>query len=37
MRLHNGNPINVGESIQIGDEEYVPVCRKCYKERLELI
>lgn len=37
MRLRNGIPINVGESIQIGDEEYVPVCRKCYKERLELV
>lgn len=37
MRLRNGVPINVGESIQIGDEEYVPVCRKCYKDRLELV
>ena len=37
MRMRNGIPINVGESIQIGDEEYVPVCRKCYKERLELV
>ena len=37
MRLRNGIPINVGESIQIGDEAYVPVCRKCYKERLELV
>ncbi|WP_337587679.1 hypothetical protein [Nosocomiicoccus massiliensis] len=37
MRLHNNIPTNVGESIQIGDEEYVPVCRKCYKERLDLV
>lgn len=37
MRLRNGKPINIGESIQIGDEEYVPVCRKCYKERLQLV
>lgn len=37
MRLLNGLPTNIGETIQIGDEEYVPVCRKCYKERLELV
>lgn len=37
MRMRNGEPINVGETIQIGDEEYVPVCRKCYKERLDLV
>ena len=37
MRLHNNVPTNVGETIQIGDEEYVPVCRKCYKERLDLV
>ncbi|MCG1010503.1 thymidine kinase [Salinicoccus sp. ID82-1] len=36
MRLLDGRPTNVGETIQIGDEEYVPVCRKCYKERLGL-
>ncbi|MCD2138520.1 thymidine kinase [Salinicoccus halitifaciens] len=37
MRMMNGEPVNVGETIQIGDEEYVPVCRKCYKERLPLV
>ncbi|MFB9860502.1 thymidine kinase [Salinicoccus siamensis] len=37
MRLLDDRPVNVGESILIGDEEYVPVCRKCYKERLELV
>lgn len=37
MRLLDGEPVNVGETIQIGDEEYVPVCRKCYKKRLNLI
>lgn len=36
MRLNNGEPINEGESIQVGDEEYLPVCRKCYKKYLEL-
>ena len=37
LRMQNGIPTNIGETIQIGDEEYVPVCRKCYKERLDLI
>ncbi len=37
MRMLDGEPVNVGETIQMGDEEYVPVCRKCYKARLELI
>lgn len=30
MRVVNGDPIFEGEQIQIGDEEYLPVCRKCY-------
>src|SRR5699024_7163637 len=37
MRMLDGKPINVGETIQIGDEEYVPVCRKCYKKHFELV
>ncbi|WP_411843165.1 thymidine kinase [Salinicoccus sp. HZC-1] len=37
MRMLNGDPVNIGETIQMGDEEYVPVCRKCYKARLELV
>ena len=37
LRMQNGVPTNVVETIQIGDEEYVPVCRKCYKERLDLV
>ena len=37
MRMMDGKPVNVGETIQIGDEEYVPVCRKCYKEHLPLV
>ncbi|WP_020006536.1 thymidine kinase [Salinicoccus albus] len=37
LRMMDGQPVNVGETIQIGDEEYVPVCRKCYKDRLDLI
>lgn len=37
LRMLDGVPTNIGETIQIGDEEYVPVCRKCYKERLELV
>ncbi|SDK41081.1 thymidine kinase [Lacicoccus qingdaonensis] len=37
MRMLDGKPVNVGETIQIGDEEYVPVCRKCYKKHLDLV
>lgn len=37
MRLLDNKPINKGESIQVGDEEYQPVCRKCYTQHLELV
>lgn len=30
MRTVNGTPVFEGEQLQIGDEEYLPVCRKCY-------
>lgn len=30
MRTVDGVPVFEGEQIQIGDEEYLPVCRKCY-------
>ena len=30
MRTIDGEPVFEGEQIQIGDEEYLPVCRKCY-------
>jgi thymidine kinase len=30
MRTVDGEPVFEGEQIQIGDEEYLPVCRKCY-------
>lgn len=32
LRLNDGTPVYDGEQIQIGDEEYVPVCRKHYHE-----
>lgn len=32
IRYHNGVPVNEGEQILIGgNEEYKPVCRRCYK------
>lgn len=32
LRIHNGKPVYEGEQIQIGgNESYIPVCRKCYK------
>lgn len=32
LRIHNGQPVYAGEQIQIGgNEAYIPVCRKCYK------
>lgn len=37
MRLLDNQPINEGESIQVGDEEYYPVCRTCYTNKLELV
>lgn len=36
MRLNKGVPTDLGESILVGDEDYLPVCRKCYKNYLEL-
>lgn len=30
LRLHDNKPVYDGEQVQIGDEEYVPVCRKHY-------
>lgn len=30
LRLSDGKPVYEGSQIQIGDEEYVPVCRKHY-------
>ena len=32
LRLDDGTPVYEGVRIQIGDEEYVPVCRKHYHE-----
>lgn len=33
LRLSNGTPVYEGEQVQIGgDESYIPVCRKHYKE-----
>ena len=32
LRLNDGTPVYEGSQIQIGDEEYVPVCRKHYHE-----
>lgn len=32
LRLNDGTPVYDGLQIQIGDEEYVPVCRKHYHE-----
>ena len=34
LRLSDGNPVYEGSQIQIGDEEYVPVCRKHYFDYL---
>jgi thymidine kinase len=34
QRLVDGNPVDDGEQVQIGDEEYVGVCRPCYKEAI---
>lgn len=30
LRLSDGEPVYEGQQVQIGDEEYVPVCRKHY-------
>ena len=34
LRLSDGKPVYEGEQIQIGDEEYLPVCRKHYFDYL---
>ena len=34
LRLSDGKPVYEGSQIQIGDEEYVPVCRKHYFDYL---
>lgn len=34
LRLSDGKPVYEGEQIQIGDEEYIPVCRKHYFDYL---
>ena len=34
LRLSDGSPVYEGEQIQIGDEEYIPVCRKHYFDYL---
>lgn len=32
LRFHDGKPVYEGEQVQIGgNESYLPVCRKCYK------
>ena len=37
MRVINGKPTTSGEQVFIGgNESYIPVCRKCYKEKLKL-
>jgi thymidine kinase len=36
LRLMNGAPVFEGEQIQLGgNDTYMPVCRRCYIERLE--
>lgn len=30
FRLVEGSPVFEGEQIQVGDEEYIPCCRRCY-------
>jgi thymidine kinase len=36
LRLMNGAPVFEGEQIQVGgNDTYMPVCRRCYIERLE--
>lgn len=32
LRKVNGKAVDEGDQVQIGDEEYESVCRKCYKE-----
>ncbi len=36
LRLLNGQPVFEGEQIQVGgNDSYIPVCRRCYNERLQ--
>lgn len=32
LRTNNGKPVKTGSVIQIGDDEYFPMCRKHYKK-----
>jgi thymidine kinase len=33
LRVNNGEPVYEGEQIQVGgNESYIPVCRRCYKQ-----
>lgn len=36
IRLVNGRAVYTGEQIQIGDSEYLPVCRYCFKHYNQL-
>lgn len=37
LRIIDGNPVLSGKQVYIGgNESYVPMCRKCYKEKLGL-
>lgn len=36
LRLVNGRAVYTGEQIQIGDSEYLPLCRYCFKHFNEL-
>lgn len=36
LRFENGRPVNKGEQIRIGgNDDYKPVCRKCYRNAFE--
>lgn len=37
LRTLNGKPVREGEQVQVGDKEYLPVCRKCYNKRLDTL
>ena len=37
LRTINGEAVYRGEQILIGDNEYIPVCRKCYFNYNELV
>lgn len=34
-RWNKGKPVTSGQQIQIGDEEYKPVCKKCWKKIMD--